>query len=558
MSRLLARAVVLAIISAATALFAGAGPVAAHAERTGSTPAQGSTIGAMPHSVKLKFSEVVGRPAAVTVVGPDGSDLATGDPEVVDRTLTQPVDASSASAGQYSISYQVISADGHPVSGTVGFVLRGAARHESSPTSAWEPSPGQGVSTGVVVGLLAGLELPSASWSSASPVWSGVSGVTDLRISRQSVRATTLITLGVAAASLLTLVLVLLLGGAAPTRAPPGLPQASTTVRWGLVVAPLLSDALGALTVGFALLSGGYTDRSRTVPGAVGHTRALAAAWAGSGLLTIALTAVQMHALAPTGDLLEELSGSVQVRGVAATAILAAYVTLLAGQVSRSALPLALVALVPEMLTGHVRTDSSPLLAGAGLVIHVAVASLWLGGLAALGWLVLRHRAAWSDALVGYSRMALLCVLALAVSGTVVALARVHSLADLFGSAYGLVIVVKALVLVTLAAIEALQRRHVVGRGIHGVRDFLLLAGSEIALMGLAFALAAGLSPDTASDLSPTDAADFAVPGRTSASGRHNAHLLTSRAVSLVFVMSPTAGLLSALRAATVLAVAWR
>ncbi len=101
----------------------------------------------------------------------------------------------------------------------------------------------------------------------------------------------------------------------------------------------------------------------------------------------------------------------------------------------------------------------------------------------------------WATAVVaGYSRVALVCVLVVAASGTAAALTQVTSVGDLFGSAYGLVIVLKASALVVLATAGLLQRRRVVARGLRGRRDFVLLAGSELVLMVLTFALAAGLS----------------------------------------------------------------
>ena len=323
--------------------------------------------------------------------------------------------------------------------------------------------------------------------------------------------------LGAGAAALLTLVLVLVLGGGAPRPAPPGLPDAGALVDWTLEVAPLLSTVLGALTVGSALLAGGFLGQTRSIPGVGTATRLLAATWAGLGLVTVAVTAVQVHALGPREPLLGELVGSVQVRATVGEAVLAASVALVVGRAPRLALPLAIAAVVPELLTGHVRTDDSPLVAGAALVVHVVAASLWVGGLFALTWLAVRRRTSWPDALGGYSRMALVCVLALAASGTVVALGRVHSLGDLFGSAYGLVIVVKALVLVALAAIGMLQRRHVVASELRGMRSFLLLAGSELTLMVLAFGLATGLSqtpPPPVSSSGGASSDPAAGPGR--------------------------------------------
>lgn len=153
-----ARLVSVAILSAVAALVAAGAPASAHAELAGSNPVQGSTVASLPGSVRLTFSEVVGRPAAVSVIAPDGTDLADGGPGVVDDTLTQPVAAADAPAGQYSVSYQVMSADGHTISGAVQFVLQGVSG-QASETAGASPAPSadEGVGTGVLVGLVAGL-----------------------------------------------------------------------------------------------------------------------------------------------------------------------------------------------------------------------------------------------------------------------------------------------------------------------------------------------------------------------------------------------------------------
>lgn len=300
--------------------------------------------------------------------------------------------------------------------------------------------------------------------------------------------------LGAGSAGLLTLVLVLLLGGGAPQAAPAGLPQAGPVVDWVVAVAPLFTTAAGAVTVGFALLAGGFLGRIAVVAAAVRATRVFAAAWVGLCLVTVAATALRANALASGGLEWSQLAAVTQVRASFLEAVLAGAALLLVGRVPRVALPLALAALFPEVLTGHVRTADAPLLTAAALVTHVVAAALWVGGLGALTWLTARHVSSWSTALAGYSRMAFGCVVVLAFSGTVAALTRVTSVGDLFGSAYGVVIVLKAMVLVTLAAVGLLQRRHVLARGVRGRRDFVLLAGSELILMALAFSLAAGLA----------------------------------------------------------------
>lgn len=162
----LLRLVSVAIIGAITVAIMGAvamvltaAPASAHAELVSSDPAQGSTVGSVPDSVTLTFTEALDRPAAVSVIAPDGTDLAEGGPDVVGDTLTQSVSgvsADDASPGRYSVSYQVVSADGHSVSGTVAFLLRGASRDEPASSA---PLQEEGPREGVVIGLLGGLVL---------------------------------------------------------------------------------------------------------------------------------------------------------------------------------------------------------------------------------------------------------------------------------------------------------------------------------------------------------------------------------------------------------------
>ena len=299
---------------------------------------------------------------------------------------------------------------------------------------------------------------------------------------------------GAVLAALAVLVLVLLLGGGAPQAAPAGLPDASPAVRWALAAAPLLTRLVGAATVGFALLAGGSLGVRRLAATGARVTSVCAFAWAALVVVFGVLTALETQALNPGTPVLDQMAGSLGVQAMFAQFLLAVLVGVVAILLPRLALPFALVALVPEMLTGHVRTAESPLVVGVALVAHVAAAALWVGGLLVLGWLALRHRSAWVEALPRYSGIAFDSVLVLAVTGTVTAVSRIDSLAELVGSAYGVVVALKALALVTLGALGWLQRRHVVGRADRRTRDFVLLAGTELTLMMLTFALATALA----------------------------------------------------------------
>jgi putative copper resistance protein D len=292
--------------------------------------------------------------------------------------------------------------------------------------------------------------------------------------------------------------LTLVLGGGAPRAAPVGLPDAGQVLAWADAVAPLVRDLAGAVTVGLALLSGGWLA---PVTGIATLATALAAVvWAtadAAALAVLALTlrveSAQWHADGSAAT----MGASPEVRALAAQATLALGVALLvwaAPTWRRACAPLAVVALVPPLLTGHVRTAEAPVITGLSLTIHVIVASLWVGGLAALGWVALRDRMWWAQAVPRFSQLALWCVVMLALSGLATALGRIPSLADLTGTAYGTVVLLKAVLLGGLAALGYLQRRYTIGRSGQAVRDFTVLAGAELTLMALALGLAAGLS----------------------------------------------------------------
>jgi len=214
-------------------------------------------------------------------------------------------------------------------------------------------------------------------------------------------------------------------------------------------------------------------------------------------------------------QLLDGLTTAPDARALVAQAALAASVAWFAG-LSRGvagatvALGLAVVTFLPPTLVGHVATGNG-IVGTATLSVHVAAAALWVGGLAALALLTLRggaQRGA-ARAISRYSTLALACVVAVAVSGTLSAAAAGASLGTLLTSPYGAVLVAKVGALVLLAACGWLHRRRTVERlrlssvsrrhnrrrlGDGGVAAFLVLASFELVLMSLTLALAVGLA----------------------------------------------------------------
>ncbi|MEV4346884.1 copper resistance protein CopC [Actinoplanes sp. NPDC049596] len=113
-------------------LLGPAAPASAHAALVNSDPANGTIVPDAPNKVTLTFSESVQLLSGkIQVLAPDSSRADQGDPSVDGGTVTIPL-RSGGSRGTYLVSYRVISADSHPVGGTITFSV-GAA---STPPSA--------------------------------------------------------------------------------------------------------------------------------------------------------------------------------------------------------------------------------------------------------------------------------------------------------------------------------------------------------------------------------------------------------------------------------------
>lgn len=108
----------------ALTLLVGPLPAEAHASLVASDPADASTLDALPQQLSLTFDEPVDEPAFVSVTAPDGSTVASGEAEVFDATVSQPLAAAATAAaaeGTYTVAYRVRSLDGHPVTDTLSF-----------------------------------------------------------------------------------------------------------------------------------------------------------------------------------------------------------------------------------------------------------------------------------------------------------------------------------------------------------------------------------------------------------------------------------------------------
>jgi copper transport protein len=138
------RALVLLFLAVAGALLAGAGPASAHAALTGSDPAQGVVVDKAPTEVALTFSEKVATNSdSLRVLDPKGKRVDTAKPSNISGTTYAVPLHGGLADGTYTVSWQVVSADSHPVAGAFTFSI-------GSPSKTSVKAVGQEVGGGVV------------------------------------------------------------------------------------------------------------------------------------------------------------------------------------------------------------------------------------------------------------------------------------------------------------------------------------------------------------------------------------------------------------------------
>jgi putative copper resistance protein D len=314
--------------------------------------------------------------------------------------------------------------------------------------------------------------------------------------------------LGVGLAGVLLLALVV--GGARPTVAPPGLPQPGALVDWGLPVARLAGriaalGTVGGLLFAAVLLPGAAGPLPAASRRAVRAASTWALAWAGATAVGGVLTASELVGVPPTSLSAATLRTFVTdlPAGRAALAVLGV-TGVLAVAARRCTRPgpaagLLVVALaglvVPAVLTGHSSAAADHVLAVTTLSVHVVAAALWVGGLLALLLYGLgaevRVRAA-----ARFSAVAFGCFLATGTSGVVAAwLVLGGSTAAVVGTGYGWLLIGKAAALIALGVFGWHHRRRTLPRLRAGERrSFTRFAAVEAAVLLATVALAVALS----------------------------------------------------------------
>ena len=154
-----------ALVLTAGLALAAPGAAVAHDELASSSPASGATVASALTRVSLRFEEApaeVGRGSTVLqVTASDGTHHETTCARIVDDSVRAGV--ALGRSGTYTVTWRVVSADGHPVSGAYDFTYRAPSGARIAEGSADGPDCGISASStsadegaGPPIGLLVG------------------------------------------------------------------------------------------------------------------------------------------------------------------------------------------------------------------------------------------------------------------------------------------------------------------------------------------------------------------------------------------------------------------
>ncbi|WP_431990537.1 copper resistance CopC/CopD family protein [Streptomyces albogriseolus] len=452
------RTLVLLILAVAGALLAGAAPASAHAALTGSDPAQGAVVDTAPTRVSLTFSEPVAvGDDSVRVLDPKGERVDKGDPANPSGTTYSVPLVSGLPDGTYTVAYQVVSADSHPVAGAFTFSI-GAPSETTVSVSAqasddglvgWLYGFGRYVSYAGFVVLAGGAAFVLACWAPGARV----RAVQRLVVSGWL--ALTAATLG-----------LLMLRGSYTTSGRVGdvfdlelLGDVLQTKTGAALVSRLLLLAAAALFI--AVLFGAY---ARTADAAPDHPGDGDGGEPDKRDLTLGLA----------------LGGTVVAAGLAAS----------------------------WAMSEHA---SQGLQAGVAMpvdVVHLLAVAAWLGGLTAL--LVALYRApvetpVGRDAVRRFSRLAFGSVVTLAVTGVYQSWRQLGSWSAFTDTRYGQLLLVKIALVAVMVAVAFLSRRWT--RRLADARGSAAAEEAEEAERAEEEKQPAGTAPAAASETSETSEA---------------------------------------------------
>ncbi|MFG2224793.1 copper resistance CopC/CopD family protein [Streptomyces sp. NPDC048644] len=462
-------------------LFGGAAPAFAHAALTGSSPAQGAVVDHAPEQVALSFSEGVAMSDdSIRVLDPKGKrvdrgklrDLCSGETVKYGTGLPP-----GLPDGTYTVAWQAISADSHPVSGAFTFSV-------GAPSATKAPLPQQEAGGGLV-GALYGIARYLA-YAGFTLLVGGAVFVLACRPAAAGVRPVQrLVVRGWALLTATTLAMLLLRGpytgsGDLADVFDLGVLKGALETKPGTaLLARLLLLAVAAVYL--AVLFGAYAraQRAERIGGTDG------------------------------ADGAQELPGAGRLRRLTAW-LSAAGVLVAAGLATTWA------------AAEHASTGLQPGIAMPVDVLHLLAFAAWLGGLAALLVSLYRGPVVERTAVRRFSRLAFGSVLVLVATGIYQSWRQVGTLHALTDTAYGLLLLLKVALVVVLVGIAWTSRRWTAR---------LREAGGETAAARVPAGVTAASGPDApdAPDTSDASGPAPADPERAAQLARQQAALKSAK-----------------------------
>jgi putative copper resistance protein D len=294
----------------------------------------------------------------------------------------------------------------------------------------------------------------------------------------------------------------------------PGVTEPGAVVRYGLPVVRVVFDLAAVATVGLSLLPilVGFDRPKHLRPVLDASRRAGAAAalvWALAALMALVLQTAEVRPgrdVSPGAvvEYVREVGAGKALLFVACVALVAFVLGIVSVRVGDSvpaevSAAVALFGLLPMPVTGHATNLRWRDFTMVSLELHVLAAVAWTGGLGAIVVLLAANRALLATALPRFSRLAAVCLGVVAATGLFNAfmeLTAEHGLFDaLFGTGYGVLVLLKASCVVGLAALGGNIRYRLLPAIMRHKRTALVgWAALELSVMGLAFGFAVVLS----------------------------------------------------------------
>ncbi|APU41406.1 copper resistance CopC/CopD family protein [Streptomyces sp. TN58] len=454
-------------------LFTAASPAAAHAALTASDPADGAVVATAPAQVTLSFSEQVAMgDDSIRVLDPQGRRVDTG--ELRDMCSGNTVRYGTAlhsglPHGTYTVAWQAVSADSHPISGAFTFSIGAPSATEVSLPGATAGGGPVGIAYGIArYAAYGGFTVLVGGAAFILLCWRR--GAAERPLQKLVVRAWVTLT----TATLAMLVLRNPYTGSgrfADVFDLDGLRAVLETKTGASLLSRLL--LLGAAALFVAVLFGAYARRVRDTGG--------------------------QEEDKDTSDLTFGLAigGAVVAGGIAAT----------------------------WALSEHASTGLQPGLAMPADILHLLAVATWLGGLSALLVALYKAPGIERSAVRRFSGVAFVSVVVLAVTGVYQAWRQTGSWSALTGTDYGRLLLLKAALVAVLIGVASMSRKWTARLAeAPAVRD----ADGRAAVAATATATAADdVSRETSSVAAP--AAVPADPERVAQLARQRAALESAR-----------------------------